>query len=32
MIVAVGMMRWPIYWVLAIAVPTSIALAWWWRR
>jgi chromate transporter len=32
MIVAVGIMRWPIYWVLAIAVPTSIALAWWGRR
>ena len=32
MIVAVGIMRWPIYWVLAIAVPASIALAWWGRR
>jgi chromate transporter len=32
MIVAVGIMRWPIYWVLAIAVPASIAIAWWGRR
>jgi chromate transporter len=32
MIVAVGIMRWPIYWVLAIAVPASITLAWWVRR
>jgi chromate transporter len=26
---AVGIMRWPIYWVLLVAVPVSIALAWW---
>jgi chromate transporter len=32
MLVAIGIMRWPIYWVLAIAVPTSITLAWWVRR
>jgi chromate transporter len=32
MTIAVGIMRWPIYWVLAIAVPASIALAWWVRR
>ena len=32
MTIAVGIMRWPIYWVLAIAVPASIALAWWGRR
>jgi len=31
-LVAVGIMRWPIYWVLAIAVPASIAIAWWGRR
>ena len=31
-VVAVGIMRWPIYWVLAIAVPASIAIAWWGRR
>jgi chromate transporter len=28
----VGVMRWPLYWVLAVLVPLSIALAWRWRR
>jgi chromate transporter len=28
----VGVMRWPIYWVLAVLMPLSIALAWWVRR
>lgn len=30
--IAVGFMRWPIYWVLALLVPCSILLAWWTRR
>jgi chromate transporter len=29
---AVGIMRWPLVWVLAVLVPVSIALAWWVRR
>ena len=29
---AVGVMRWPLLWVLAVLVPVSIALAWWVRR
>jgi chromate transporter len=29
---AVGIMRWPIWWVLAVMVPVSIALAWWNER
>jgi chromate transporter len=28
----VGMLRWPIYWVLGVLIPLSIALAWWARR
>jgi chromate transporter len=28
-LLAVGGMRWPIYWVLLAAVPISIAIAWW---
>jgi chromate transporter len=28
----IGVMRWPLYFVLAILVPASIALAWWVRR
>jgi chromate transporter len=28
----VGVLRWPIYWVLGILIPVSIALAWWARR
>jgi hypothetical protein len=28
----VGVMRWPIYWVLGVLMPLSIALAWWVRR
>jgi chromate transporter len=31
-LIAVGVLRWPIYWVLLVAVPVSIALAWWNRR
>jgi hypothetical protein len=27
--VAIGVFRWPIYWVLAALLPMSIALAWW---
>jgi chromate transporter len=30
--VAVGVLRWPLYGVLAVAIPVSIALAWWCRR
>jgi chromate transporter len=29
---AIGVMRWPLYTVLAILVPASIAIAWWMRR
>jgi chromate transporter len=28
---AVGVLRWPIYWVLGVLIPCSIALAWWRR-
>jgi chromate transporter len=28
---AVGVMRWPLLWVMAVLVPTSVALAWWRR-
>lgn len=31
-IIAIGVMRWPLPWVLLILVPLSIGLAWWWRR
>jgi chromate transporter len=31
-IVAIGVLRWPLAWVLLVLVPLSIALAWWWRR
>jgi chromate transporter len=31
-LVAVGFMRWPMYWVLPVLIPISIALAWWTRR
>jgi chromate transporter len=30
--VSIGILRWPIYLVLAILVPVSIAIAWWVRR
>jgi chromate transporter len=29
---AVGVMRWPLPWVLVVMAPVSIALAWWERR
>lgn len=29
---AIGFMRWPLLWVLAVLVPVSIGLAWWVRR
>ncbi len=29
---AVGVMRWPLHWVLLVLLPSSIALAWWRRR
>ena len=31
-IIAIGVLRWPLAWVLLVLVPLSIALAWWWRR
>jgi len=30
--VAIGLLRWPLPWVLAVAVPISVARAWWVRR
>lgn len=29
---AIGVMRWPLLWVLCVLVPVSIGLAWWTRR
>jgi chromate transporter len=29
---AVGIVRWPIYWVLGVLIPCGIAVAWWTRR
>jgi chromate transporter len=29
---AVGILRWPIYWVLGVLIPGGIAAAWWMRR
>jgi chromate transporter len=29
---AVGILRWPIYWVLGVLIPCGIASAWWMRR
>jgi hypothetical protein len=31
-LVGVGVLRWPIYFVLGVLVPLSIGLAWWVRR
>jgi chromate transporter len=30
--VAIGLMRWPLVWVMLVLVPVSIGLAWWVRR
>jgi chromate transporter len=30
--VGVGVLRWPLYWVLGVLMPVSIAIAWWVRR
>ncbi len=30
--VAVGLLRWPIWWVMLVLIPVSIAIAWWGRR
>jgi chromate transporter len=30
--VAVGVMRWPLLWVMAVVIPISVALAWWEKR
>ena len=29
---AIGLMRWPLLWVMLVMVPVSIGLAWWVRR
>lgn len=29
---AIGVLRWPLPWVVAAVLPVAIALAWWWRR
>jgi chromate transporter len=29
---AVGILRWPIYWVLGVLIPCGIVVAWWMRR
>jgi chromate transporter len=29
---AVGILHWPIYWVLGVLIPSGIAAAWWMRR
>ena len=29
---AIGVMRWPLPWVMVVLVPLSVALAWWGRR
>jgi chromate transporter len=29
---AVGILSWPIYWVLGVLIPGGIAMAWWMRR
>ena len=31
-LVSVGLLRWPLPWVVLISAPIGIALAWWWRR
>jgi chromate transporter len=31
-VLAIGVMRWPLLWVLAVLVPTSVAFAWWKRK
>jgi len=31
-IVAVGLLRWPLAWVVLALAPLSVAAAWWWRR
>jgi len=30
--VAIGVMRWPLVWVMLVMAPLGIALAWWWGR
>jgi chromate transporter len=32
LVVAVGVLRLPLAWVVLAALPISVALAWWWRR
>ena len=29
---AIGLMRWPLLWVLIVLAPASIGLAWWMRK
>jgi len=31
-LVGVGVLRWPLLWVMAVLTPVSVALAWWERR
>src|SRR5262245_2810236 len=31
-IVAIGLLRWPLAWVVLAFAPLSVALAWWWQR
>jgi len=30
--VTIGLLRWPVWWVLLVLIPLSIAIAWWWQR
>jgi chromate transporter len=30
--VAVGVLRWPLYWVIGVLIPCGVAVAWWTRR
>ena len=30
--VAIGLLRWPIWWVLLVLIPLSVTVAWWSRR
>jgi hypothetical protein len=29
---AIGLMRWPLLWVMIVLAPVSIGLAWWMRK
>jgi chromate transporter len=32
MALSIGIMRWPLFWVMLVVAPASIALSWWVRR